>query len=161
MGRLVQLWFLAMLLTVSSCTIFKSREAEYLKFEQQPGSLASVCNDKWRLKLLRIDGEAIPVAQPADFTFLCNREGQVVGKSGVNTYRGVMTITNSGGIRWDTSSFASTKKTASPALMQQENQYLQALAGSRQALLKNGDARLILRDLSGNLYIEYIKSSYE
>ncbi|MCH9692058.1 MAG: META domain-containing protein [Gammaproteobacteria bacterium] len=160
MGKLAQLWFLGLILTISSCSLLKSKDTGYLQFEQEPGTLATICGDKWRLKLLRINGEAINISRPSDFTFLCNREGQVVGKSGVNTYRGVMAITNSGHIVWDTDSFASTKKTASEELISQENKYLYALAGSRRALLKNGGARLILRDTSGNIYIDYIKSGY-
>ncbi len=127
---------------------------------QTPGSLPSVCNGKWELRRLRLNGEVVPVDEPQSFTFLCNSDGEAMGKSGINTYRGAMQVTDSGQILWDTGSFASTKKAGPPQLMDQENQYLRALSGTRQAFVKGGGGRLILRDVSGDIYIEYIKAEH-
>lgn len=154
MSRSVQLWLLGAALAVAGCAGIGTEEAPVV---QKAGNMNSVCGGKWELKRLRINGEAVPIEEKERFTFLCNRDGNVMGKSGINTYRGTMLVTDNGQILWDTSSFASTKMTGPEALMQQENLYLRALAGTRQSFTKAGGQRLILRDPSGDIYIEYVK----
>lgn len=155
MNKVTQLWLAALTLVIIGCAGLGSKEP---MITQKPGSLQAVCGHKWELQRLRVNGDAIEIAQSRDFTFLCNREGQVMGKSGINTYRGAMQVTDSGQLLWDTGSFASTKMAGPEPLMNQENAYLRALAGSRQAFLKAGGARLILRDESGEIYLEFTKA---
>lgn len=154
MNRAVHLWLLGLALVVSGCIGIGTQEPE---LTQTAGNLNSVCGYKWSLKRLRINGEAVPIDNMERFTFLCNRDGNVMGKSGINTYRGSMQVTDNGQLLWDSASFASTKMAGPENLMRQENNYLRALAGTRQAFTKAGGARLILRDPSGDIYIEYIK----
>lgn len=154
MSKAVQLWLAGLALVITGCI-----STGDTKPSQIAGNHSSVCGNKWELKLLRINGEAIGIDEKKGFTFLCNREGKVVGKSGINTYRGDMQVTDNGQLLWDTSSFASTKMTGPLPLMDQENAYLRALAGTRQAFTKAGGARLILRDPSGDIYIEYVKAA--
>lgn len=154
MNKAVHLWLLGLALVVSGCIGIGTQEPE---LTQTAGNLNSVCGYKWSLKRLRINGEAVPIDNMERFTFLCNRDGNVMGKSGINTYRGSMQVTDNGQLLWDSASFASTKMAGPENLMRQENNYLRALAGTRQAFTKAGGARLILRDPSGDIYIEYIK----
>ncbi|SDK64324.1 META domain-containing protein [Microbulbifer yueqingensis] len=154
MNKLAQLWLAGLAIVVTGCIGIGSDQPQ---LTQYAGNLESVCGSKWELKRLRINGEGVGIEDTERFTFLCNREGNVMGKSGVNTYRGAMQITDNGLILWDTSSFASTKMAAPEPLLQQENQYLRALAGTRQAFTKSGGERLILRDPPGDIYIEYVK----
>ncbi|MFC6633495.1 META domain-containing protein [Microbulbifer taiwanensis] len=154
MSRFIQLWLLGVVLVAGGCLGIGTEEAPVV---QSAGNLNTVCGNKWQLKRLRVNGEAIAVEETDRFTFLCNREGNVMGKSGINTYRGAMQVTENGQMLWDTSSFASTKMAGPDALMQQENSYLRALAGTRQAFTKSGGARLILRDASGDIYIEFVR----
>lgn len=125
---------------------------------QLPGSNTEVCGQKWALDLLRVDGDAITPEQPGSFTFLCNDEGLAMGKSGINSYRGNLELTPSGQVLWNTDSFVSTKMAGPPQLMDQESAYLRALARTQEAYLKANGGRLVLRDASGNNYIEYIRS---
>ncbi|MFV8780940.1 META domain-containing protein [Microbulbifer sp. SA54] len=155
MSRLFLVWLAGLGIVIAGCVGMSSSDDKPI---QQPGSLSSVCGSKWEMRLLRLNGNAVQVDQPESFTFLCNTDGQAMGKSGINTYRGSMQITDSGQILWDTASFASTKKAGPPPMMEQESQYLRALSGTRQAFVKSGGARLILRDIPGDIYIEYIKS---
>lgn len=157
MNKVVQLWLVGLALVVAGCIGMDTDESEIV---QSAGNLGSVCGPKWQLKRLRVNGEAVQVQDRERFTFLCNTAGNVMGKSGVNTYRGAMTVTDNGQLLWDTSSFASTKMAGPSQLMQQEQTYLRALAGTRQAFTKSGGGRLILRDPSGDIYIEYISVSH-
>ncbi|SHF21881.1 Heat shock protein HslJ [Microbulbifer donghaiensis] len=154
MSRLILLWLLGAVLVVGGCLGVGTEEAPVV---QSAGNMNAVCGNKWQLTRLRVNGEAVSVAEADRFTFLCNLDGNVMGKSGINTYRGSMQITDNGQLLWDTSSFASTKMAGPDALMQQENAYLRALSGTRQAFTKSGGARLILRDAAGDIYIEYVK----
>ncbi|AMX03698.1 META domain-containing protein [Microbulbifer thermotolerans] len=154
MSKLVQLWLLGAALVVSGCLGVGTEEAPVV---QSAGNINTVCGSKWELKRLRINGEAVPIDDTKRFTFLCSRDGNVMGKSGINTYRGALQITANGQLLWDTSSFASTKMAGPEDQVQQENSYLRALAGTRQSFTKAGGKRLILRDPSGNIYIEYVK----
>ncbi|WP_066960469.1 META domain-containing protein [Microbulbifer sp. Q7] len=154
-NKVVPAWLTGLAIVIAGCMNMDSKESGPT---QNPGSIASVCGDKWEMRLLRINGQAVPVDQPQEFTFLCNSDGESMGKSGINTYRGAMQITANGQILWDTASFASTKMAGPPQLMEQETQYLRALSGTRQAFVKSGGGRLILRDASGDIYIEYIKA---
>lgn len=154
MSRFMQLWLLGAILVVGGCLGVGTEEAPVV---QSAGNMGAVCGNKWELKRLRLNGDAIAITDTNRFTFLCNLEGNVMGKSGVNTYRGAMQITDNGQLLWDTASFASTKMAGPDNLLQQENAYLRALAGTRQAFTKSGGARLILRDPSGDIYIEYVR----
>lgn len=154
MNRAVYVWLFGLALVVTGCIGVGTEEPELI---QTAGNLHSVCGYKWSLKRLRVNGEAIGIDEKERFTFLCNEEGNVMGKSGINTYRGAMQVTDNGQLLWDTSSFASTKMSGPDSLMQQENTYLRALSGTRQAFIKSGGGRLILRDPSGDIYIEYVK----
>ncbi|WP_323846417.1 META domain-containing protein [Microbulbifer magnicolonia] len=154
MSRFMQLWLLGVVLVVGGCLGVGTEEAPVV---QSAGNMNAVCGSKWELKRLRVNGEVVPVEQTDRFTFLCNPEGNVMGKSGINTFRGALQITDNGQLLWDTASFASTKMAGPEAQMQQENAYLRALAGTRQAFTKGGGSRLILRDASGDIYIEYVK----
>ncbi|WKD49971.1 META domain-containing protein [Microbulbifer spongiae] len=153
MRRLVQLWLLGTLLAIGGCLTSGVEEARVV---QSAGNMSTVCGKKWQLVRLRINGAAISVQGLANFTFVCNRDGNVVGRSGINTYRGVLQVTDNGQLLWDTSSFASTKMSGPEVLLQQENTYLRALAGTRQAFTKSRGKRLILRNVSGDIYIEYV-----
>ncbi|MBN8429859.1 META domain-containing protein [Microbulbifer salipaludis] len=155
MNKVVPAWLTGLAIVIAGCMNMDSKESGPT---QSPGSITSVCGDKWEMRLLRINGQAVPVDQPQEFTFLCNSDGESMGKSGINTYRGAMQITANGQILWDTASFASTKMAGPPQLMEQETQYLRALSGTRQAFVKSGGGRLILRDASGDIYIEYVKA---
>lgn len=159
MSKLTRLWLLVWLacavLIVGGCAEFGTRDVRVV---QTAGNPDTVCGHKWVLRRLRINGGVIPIEQMEQFTFLCNRDGNVMGKSGINTYRGEVQVTANGQMLWNTDSFASTKMAGPDALMQQENSYLRALAGTRQALTKSGGARLILRDPSGDIYIEYVEA---
>ena len=155
MNRIFPVWLMGFAIVVAGCMNMDGKDSGPT---QTPGSLSSVCGDKWEMRLLRINGQAISVDQPREFTFLCNSDGEAMGKSGINTYRGAMQVTSNGQILWDTDSFASTKMAGPPQLMEQETQYLRALSGTRQAFVKSGGGRLILRDVSGDIYIEYIKA---
>ena len=155
MSRLLVVWLAGLGIVIAGCVGMDSDDSGPT---QTPGSLSAVCSGKWEMRLLRLNGEAVPVNEPESFTFLCNSEGQAMGKSGLNTYRGAMQVTDSGQILWDTDSFASTKMAGPPQLMNQEAQYLRALSGTRQAFVKSGGGRLILRDASGDIYIEYVKA---
>ncbi|MFI2812179.1 MULTISPECIES: META domain-containing protein [Microbulbifer] len=155
MSRLAQLWLAGLAIVVTGCIGIGTDEPQVT---QSAGSLGSVCGNRWELKRLRLNGDMVSVEDTGRFTFLCNREGNVMGKSGINTYRGSLQITDNGLILWDTSSFASTKMAGPEPLMQQENQFLRALAGTRQAFTKSGGNRLILRDPPGDIYIEFVKA---
>ncbi|QIL90975.1 META domain-containing protein [Microbulbifer harenosus] len=155
MSKAVPVWFLGLAIVIAGCMNMGGKDSGP---SQTPGSMNSVCGHKWELRLLRINGQAVPVDQPREFTFLCNAGGEAMGKSGLNTYRGTLQITANGGLLWDSASFASTKMAGPPQLMEQENQYLRALSGTSQAFVKGGGGRLILRDASGNIYLEYIKA---
>lgn len=152
MSRAVQLWLAGVILVAAGCAGTSGPE-----ITQSAGDPHSVCGNKWELKRLRVNGEAVAIQDRERFTFLCNRDGNVVGKSGINTYRGALQVTDTGLLLWDTSSFASTKMAGPEPLTRQENAYLRALAGTRQAFTKSGGERLILRDPPGDIYIEYIK----
>lgn len=154
MSKFVQLWLLGVALVIGGCLGIGTEEARVV---QSAGSQNTVCGHKWQLVRLRVNGGAIPIEEVDRFTFLCNLDGNVMGKSGINTYRGALQVTENGQLLWDTSSFASTKMAGPEFLMQQENSYLRALAGTRQAFTKSGGDRLILRDPSGDIYIEYVK----
>ena len=154
MSKVVQLWLVGLAVVVAGCIDMSTKEPQ---ITQTAGSLSAVCGHKWQLKRLRVNGEAVAVDDNTRFTFVCNEEGNVMGKSGINTYRGSVQITDNGQMLWDTSSFASTKMAGPEPLMQQENNYLRALAGTRQAFTKSGGGRLILRDPAGDIYIEYLK----
>ncbi|WOX04248.1 META domain-containing protein [Microbulbifer pacificus] len=155
MNKVVPVWFIGLAIVIAGCMNMGDKESGP---SQTPGTVSSVCGDKWELRLLRINGQAIPIDQPREFTFLCSPGGEAMGKSGLNTYRGSLQVTTNGGLLWDTASFASTKMAGPPQVMEQENQYLRALSGTRQAFVKSGGGRLILRDVSGDIYIEYIKA---
>ncbi|MBY6191149.1 META domain-containing protein [Microbulbifer agarilyticus] len=157
MNKLLPVWLLGIAVTIAGCMSMSESSSGPT---QKPGTVGDVCGGKWELSLLRINGQAIPVDQPSEFTFLCNSGGEAMGKSGINTYRGSMHVTDNGQILWDTGSFASTKMAGPPQLMDQEAQYLSALARTRQAFVKSGGGRLILRDASGDVYIEYVKANY-
>ncbi|WP_299594411.1 META domain-containing protein [uncultured Microbulbifer sp.] len=154
-NRVVPVWLAGLAIVIAGCMNMGDKDSGP---SQNPGSMASVCGGKWEMRLLRINGQAVPVDQPGEFTFLCNTDGEAMGKSGINTYRGAMQVTTNGQILWDTGSFASTKMAGPPQLMEQETQYLRALSGTSQAFVKSSGGRLILRDASGDIYIEYIKS---
>jgi heat shock protein HslJ len=156
MNKLMQVWLAGLAIAIAGCMGLDSEES---KPSQVPGAMSSVCGGKWEMKLLRVDGEAVPIEQPESFTFLCNSDGEAMGKSGINTYRGSMQITDNGQLLWDIDSFASTKMAGPPALMEQESKYLRALSGTREAYVKSGGARLILRDAPGDIYIEFIKAN--
>ena len=149
------IWLAGLAILIAGCM---GMDTENSGPSQTPGDIASVCSGKWQLRLLRLDGEAVVIDEPESFTFLCNSGGEAMGKSGINTYRGAMQITTNGQLLWDTGSFASTKMAGPPQLMEQETQYLRALSGTRQAFVKSGGGRLILRDVPGDIYIEYIKA---
>ncbi|MFD1217016.1 MULTISPECIES: META domain-containing protein [Microbulbifer] len=148
------IWLAGLAILIAGCMGMDSKDSGPT---QTPGTLSSVCEGKWQMRLLRLDGEAVTVSEPETFTFLCNANGEAMGKSGLNTYRGAMQITDTGQLLWDTSSFASTKMAGPPAVMAQEQQYLGALSRTTQAFVKSGGGRLILRDASGNTFIEYIR----
>ncbi|BBM01500.1 META domain-containing protein [Microbulbifer sp. GL-2] len=155
MSRLMQLWLLGALLVIGGCLTTGKEEARVI---QNAGNATSVCGKKWQLVRLRVNGGTIPIQGPENFTFLCNQDGNVMGRSGVNTYRGELQVTDNGQMLWDTSSFVSTKMGAPPQLLQQEHTYLRALSGTRQAFTKSRGKRLILRDASGEIYIEYVRA---
>ncbi|GAA5525273.1 hypothetical protein Maes01_01838 [Microbulbifer aestuariivivens] len=154
MSKFGLLWLAGLTLVIAGCLNLDTGQPQVV---QTAGSLNSVCGNQWQLRRLRVNGAVVPIEDPSAFTFLCNPEGDVVGKSGINTYGGNLQITDNGLMLWDTSSFASTKMAGPPLLMDQENAYLRALAGTRQAFTKSGGDRLILRDPSGDIYIEYIR----
>lgn len=155
MNKLFLVWLTGLGIVIAGCVGMDSQEEGPT---QQPGALTSVCNGKWELRRLRVSGEVVPLEEASSFTFLCNSEGQAMGKSGINTYRGALQITDSGQMLWDTDSFASTKKAGPPHLMEQESRYLRALSGTRQAFIKGGGGLLILRDVPGDIYLEYSKA---
>ncbi|MFA0812881.1 META domain-containing protein [Microbulbifer epialgicus] len=155
MSRFIQLWLTGILLVIGGCLATGAEEARVI---QNAGNTNTVCNIKWQLVRLRVNGAAIPIQRPTDFTFLCNRDGNVMGRSGINTYRGELQVTDNGQLLWDTSSFVSTKMGGPAQLLQQEHTYLRALSGTRQAFTKSRGKRLILRDASGDIYIEYVRA---
>ncbi|WP_445355432.1 META domain-containing protein [Microbulbifer sp. EKSA008] len=155
MSRLVQIWLLGALLVVGGCLTNRIEEAQVV---QSSGSMGAVCGKKWQLVRLRVNGGVVDIQRPADFTFVCNLQGNVMGRSGVNTYRGEVQVTDNGQLLWDTSSFVSTKMGGPEPLLRQEHAYLGALAATRQAFTKSRGNRLILRDPSGDIYIEYVKA---
>lgn len=155
MSRLVQLWLLGALLVISGCLTSGVEEARVV---QNAGSADSVCDKKWQLVRLRVSGTTVSIQRPADFTFVCNHDSNVMGSSGINTYRGELQVTDNGQMLWDTSSFVSTKMSGPDPLLQEEHTYLRALAGTRQAFTKSQGKRLILRDVSGDIYIEYVRA---
>ncbi|MCO1335020.1 META domain-containing protein [Microbulbifer sp. OS29] len=155
MSRLVQVWLVGALLVIGGCLTNRVEEAQVV---QSAGSMGAVCGKKWQLVRLRVRGAVVPIQRPTDFTFLCNLQGNVMGRSGINTYRGEVQVTGNGQLLWDTSSFVSTKMSGSELQIQQENTYLFALAGTRQAFTKSRGSRLILRDPSGEIYIEYLNA---
>ncbi|MEW5248624.1 META domain-containing protein [Microbulbifer sp. 2201CG32-9] len=154
MGKFTQIWLAVPAALMAGCLGVGTEQPQ---ITQHAGSSTSVCSDKWQLKRLRVNGETVEVEDSSRYTFVCNPAGDVVGKSGINTFRGSVKITDNGQMIWDTSSFASTKMSGPDYLMQQENAYLGALAGTRQALTKSGGNRLILRNPSGDIYIEYVR----
>ena len=156
MKKLLPVWLFGFAVVIAGCMSMDGKDSGPT---QTPGSVTSVCGSKWEMRLLRINGQAVPIDQPQEFTFLCNSGGEAMGKSGINTYRGAMQITTNGQILWDTGSFASTKMAGPPQVMEQETRYLGALASTTQAFVKSGGGRLILRDASGDQYIEYIKAA--
>ena len=153
MNKFAQLWLAGFALVVAGCLGIGTDQPQ---ITQSAGNLGSVCGSKWQLTRLRVNGATVAIDDKARFTFVCNTEGNVMGKSGINTYRGAMQVTDNGQLLWDTSSFASTKMAGPDNLMQQENTYLRARSGTRQAFTKSGGDRLILRDPSGDIYIEYV-----
>ncbi|WP_444928956.1 META domain-containing protein [Microbulbifer sp. SSSA002] len=155
MSRLVQIWLLGALLVIGGCLTNRIEEAQVV---QSSGSMSAVCGKKWRLVRLRVSGTVVDIKKPANFTFVCNLQGNVMGKSGINTYRGEVQVTDNGLLLWDTSSFVSTKMSGPEPLLRQEHAYLRALAATRQSFTKSRGGRLILRDPSGDTYIEYIKA---
>ncbi|WP_226703593.1 META domain-containing protein [Microbulbifer elongatus] len=155
LNKAIPVWLIGLAIVIAGCMNMGDKDSGPT---QNPGSMSAVCGDKWEMRLLRINGQAVPVDQPQEFTFLCNSDGEAMGKSGINTYRGTLQITTNGQILWDTASFASTKMAGPPQIMEQETQYLRALSGTRQAFVKSGGGRLILRDAPGDIYIEFIKA---
>lgn len=155
MNKLAQWCLVSAMVIVGGCLGIGTEEAPVV---QTAGSMPAVCGPKWVLKRLRLNGEVAAISDASRFTFMCSVEGNVMGKSGVNTYRGSLQVTDNGLLLWDTASFASTKMAGPDDLMQQERNYLRALSGTRQAFTKSAGARLILRDPSGDIYIEYVKA---
>ncbi|WP_105102083.1 META domain-containing protein [Microbulbifer pacificus] len=121
------------------------------------GEMDTVCGKKWELNQLTANGHVIGIEEMGRFTFRCNRDGEVLGNSGINQYRGSMRIIDGGQLLWDRSRFASTKMAGPEALMEQENNYLLALASSTEAFVRAGEPYLILRDPSGEFHIEYVE----
>lgn len=92
------------------------------------------------------------VIDNAQMTITFDAEGRVAGSGGCNRYFGPVTI---GGNTIRFGNLASTKMACTPALMDQEQTFFDALAATRSYRLDDGGETLVFLDENGGLLIRF------
>ncbi len=104
-------------------------------------SLAALSGDEWRLARWTADGKPVVLADGARVTLAVAADGAVSGNGSVNRYVGKMTL-DDGKVAWGGAAFATTRMAGPPALMDQEQRYLAALAKVDHASLSGSTLTL-------------------
>lgn len=94
----------------------------------------------WKLESL--SGE--PVAEDFDTTLEFTEDGRLGGSAGCNNYGGDYRVEN--GVLTLPIAFAATKKMCPPPMMEQEDAYLQALAGYEHATIAGDTLKVFFAD---------------
>jgi heat shock protein HslJ len=90
-------------------------------------TIIDTCNKEWQLVELTTAKGMHPIVESTLPTLKCEPTGRVSGNAGVNRYFGTFVMMNNGAIEWPSAHLGSTMMAGSPALMQQEQTYLNAL----------------------------------
>lgn len=99
----------------------------------------SICSEEWLLYHIEQNGEILSLVDDSVISFQCTLEGRVAGSASVNRYFGSFTFDEQGQLIWPNPGFGSTMMAGPPALMEQEQRYLQTLTETRRMDLENGD----------------------
>ncbi len=101
-----------------------------------PEKFSRLQNAEMRLVRLRLDGKDISIPADVKITLVFRNGGRVSGRSAVNSYGGVFTMTPDGDLTIKMT--ISTQMAGPPELMELERQYLDALSRVRKVLVKSG-----------------------
>ena len=100
-----------------------------------PAGLAGI---SWRLMSLTLAGKEEAMPPDARVTIEFHAGGRVNGKAPINSYNSSFRLGSGGRIEWPKPGFVTTRMAGPSALMQREDDYLRALAGSTQLRLEAG-----------------------
>ena len=92
----------------------------------------------WRLMSLTQAGKVTAMPPDSGVTIVFYAGGRVNGKAPINSYSSRFRLGSGRRIEWPTPSFVTTRMAGPSAQMQQEDDYLRALAGSTQLRLEAG-----------------------
>lgn len=108
---------------------------------------------EWMLHSWLIDGTEKPLLPGSRITVSFDPSGKVSGIGSVNRYSGEVRFDQDGRMVWPGSGFGSTKKAGPPALMKQEQAFLQTLR--RMADFRAKGDELILESASGRTALTF------
>jgi heat shock protein HslJ len=122
---------------------------------QSAEQAALPCAGEWRLQKMVSAGQEQPLVAGSTITLSCPEPGRLTGLASVNRYFGRFDMGTDGTIAWQAPGFARTKKAGPPALMEQEDIYLAALAATERMSLRAG--RLVLESADQATVLEFTK----
>lgn len=118
-----------------------------------PDNLKDLDGIEWRLTKMIKNGAVLPLSKTAEATFACQADGKVAGLATINRYFGSLRFIDAREIKW--SPFGSTRMAGPQALMQQENEFLNALAQTQHMILSSGN--LIIETFDRSIVLEFAK----
>ena len=96
----------------------------------------------WKLVKMVRDGRDLPLVPGSKVTANFHAAGRVAGVASLNRYFGSYKASGDGHIEWAASTFGATQMAGPPELMQQERQFLDALAKVSNARMEGPRLRL-------------------
>ena len=110
-------------------------------------NLQEISGVEWRLTELKQDGRPIALIANTQVIFFCSFKGKVNGLATINRYFGNLSIQADGDLEGN-QAFGMTRMAGPPDLMQQEENYLTALAKVSRMYLKDSELIMTTGDRS-------------
>ena len=139
--------FMATCLMVTGCgSAMQESQTKTTPKAINPDNLKDLDGIEWRLTKMIKNGTDLPLSKTPEPTFACQGDGKVVGLATINRYFGSLRFIDAREIKW--SPFGSTRMAGPQELMQQENEFLRALAQTQHMVLSNGNLTIETFDRS-------------
>jgi heat shock protein HslJ len=117
------------------------------------GLPAGLAGRTWRLTSMMQAGRKSDITPDTKVTIVFTEDGHVSGKAPINAYNGGFSLSAGMRIEWRKPGFNMTRMAGPPALMQVEDDYLQALARCTQ--LRFEDSGLLLENHDRSIVLTY------
>ena len=121
-----------------------------------PNLLDKITDIEWQLTKMTLNNKSIDLVENSKTTLTCDENGSVSGIATLNRYSGNLKLQPDGEIIWS-KAFIMTRMAGPPALMQQEENFTQALMKTSRMYLNGSKLILCSQDRATVLEFEPAK----